>query len=99
MMLVQIETIPIPMIMYFSRRSLLKFPAIKLFNSIYAKNIENKIKLAGFELEGTFTKIPDINIDDIDNFNFDSILKEEIKIKLRQYIKQMNKNSSDNNDI
>lgn len=76
-----------------------KFPAIKLFNSIYAKNIENKIKLAGFELEGTFTKIPDINIDDIDNFNFDSILKEEIKIKLRQYIKQMNKNSSDNNDI
>ena len=79
--------------------ALTKFPAIKLFNTIHAKNIEEEIKKAGFELEGSFTKIPDINIEDIDNFDFDQILKEKIKIKLKQYINQMNKNSSENNGI
>ena len=69
-----------------------KFPAIKLFNTIHAKNIEEEIKKAGFEMEGSFTQIPDINIENIDNFDFDPILKEKIKIKLKQYINQLNKN-------
>jgi len=69
-----------------------KFPAIKLFNTIHAKNIEKEVKMAGFKLEGSFTKIPDINIDEIDNLHFNSELKEKIKIKLNQYINQLNKN-------
>ena len=71
-----------------------KFPAIKLFNTIHAKNIEEEIKKAGFEMEGSFTQIPDINIENIDNFDFDPILKEKIKIKLKQYINQLNKNQN-----
>jgi len=69
-----------------------KFPAIKLFNTEYAKNIEEEINKAGFELQGSFTKIPSINIDEVDNLNFDSELKNNIKIKLNQYINQLNKN-------
>lgn len=69
-----------------------KFPVIKLFNTKYAEKIENEIKLAGYELEGSFTQLPDININDIDYFKFDSLLKERIKIKLRQYLNNINKN-------
>ena len=69
-----------------------KFPAIKLFNTMHAKNIEEEINKAGFELQGSFTKIPNININEVDNLNFDSELKNKIKIKLNQYINQLNKN-------
>lgn len=69
-----------------------KFPAIKLFNTEYAKNIEEEINKAGFELQGSFTKIPSININEVDNLKFDSELKNNIKIKLNQYINQLNKN-------
>jgi len=71
-------------------RAITKFPAIKLFNTKYAKNIEEGIKQAGYEMQGTFTKLPEINIDEIDEFNFSPILKQKIKIKLKQYIDQMN---------
>jgi len=69
-----------------------KFPAIKLFNTKYAKHIEEEINKSGFELHGSFTKIPNININEVDNLNFDSELKIKIKIKLNQYINQLNKN-------
>jgi len=69
-----------------------KFPAIKLFNSKYANIIENKINNNGYKFEGTFTKIPEINLEEINNYNFNNDLKEQIKIKLKQYIKQLNKN-------
>jgi biotin synthase-like enzyme len=69
-----------------------KFPAIRLFNTEFAKTIEKEIKTAGYKFEGTFTKMPKINIDEIDNLNFDNLLKNRIKIKLKQYISQLNKN-------
>ena len=72
--------------------SITKFPAIKLFNTKFAKNIEKEINKAGCEIQGTFTKMPKINIDEIDNLNFDNLLKNRIKIKLKQYISQLNKN-------
>ncbi|MDP6548408.1 MAG: radical SAM protein [Candidatus Woesearchaeota archaeon] len=71
-----------------------KFPAIKLFNSMHAKNIEKEIKTAGFELQGTFTKIPDIDYDEIKhikNRNFDDKLKNDIIKKVKQYIRTMNR--------
>jgi len=76
-----------------------KFPAIKLFNTIHAKNIEEGIKAAGFEMQGTFTKIPNIDFDEIKSLDgnlFSIELKNKIKIKLKEYVKQLNKNKIKN---
>ncbi len=72
--------------------SISKYPALKRFGSKSAFDIENQAKLAGREFEGTLTKLPDIEWDnEVDNLDFDDELKEKIKIKLNQYIKQMSK--------
>ena len=63
--------------------SITKFPSIKLFNSKFAKEIETQVKLSGKRFEGTMTKVPKINLDKFD---------DNVKIKIRQYIKQMRKN-------
>ena len=68
-----------------------KFPAIKLFNTIHAKNIEKEIKSSNYEMRGTFTKMPNIDFEDIDKLTSNSQLKTKIKTKLKQYINQMNK--------
>lgn len=69
-----------------------KFPTVKLFNSKFAKKIEEQAKLANRKFEGTLTKLPKVDwIKEVDKLNFDKGLKEKIKIKLKQYIKQMQK--------
>jgi len=72
-----------------------KFPAIKLFNSKYAKIIEDEIIRSNKKLEGTFTKVPNIDIDEeinsLDSDLFDLELKNRIKIKSEQYLKQLKK--------
>src|SRR3989338_8875772 len=40
-----------------------KFPAIKLFNTKFAKTIEKEIKKSGYELQGTFTRMPNVYFD------------------------------------
>jgi len=72
-----------------------KFPAIKLFATKYAKQIERQVKLAGREFIGTLTKIPNIDWDkEVDKLDLDKDLKEKIKIKLKQYLSQMRTNQS-----
>ncbi len=68
-----------------------KFPSIRYFNSKYAKEIENQAKLANRKFIGTLTKLPKININEIDDFDLDENLKENIKIKLKKYLKKMRK--------
>jgi biotin synthase-like enzyme len=73
-----------------------KFPAIKLFNSKYAKIIEEEIEKSNKVFQGTFTKAPiidvDKEIDSLDDNLFSLELKNKIKIKLGQYLKQLNRN-------
>ena len=69
-----------------------KFPAIKLFNTTHAKNIENEINLANYELKGTFTKLPEIDFSEINKLNFDQELKIQIIRKIKEYLKTMEGN-------
>jgi len=69
--------------------SITKYPAIKLFNSEFSKTIEKEIKKAGLEFEGTLTKLPEIDYKEIGELSFDEELKEEIKRKVRGYLKGM----------
>ena len=67
-----------------------KFPAIKLFGSERAKEIENQAKLANREFIGTLTKLPEIDWDnEVDKLDIDDELKDEVKIKLNQYLQKM----------
>ncbi len=69
-----------------------KFPAIKLFNTRYAKELESEIMKAGWQFIGTFTATPEINIDsELGNLDLDKDLKDEIKKKVLQYLKKMKK--------
>lgn len=67
-----------------------KFPSIKLFNSKYAKIIENEAKKAKRNFLGTLTKKKNIDINEIDKLNVDEKLKPGIKNKVREYIKKFN---------
>jgi biotin synthase-like enzyme len=73
--------------------SITKFPAIKLFNTKFAKTIEAEAKKAGYEFQGTFTKMPKLNVQEINNLIFDSKLKEEVIEKVREYLKTMSRNN------
>jgi biotin synthase-like enzyme len=66
--------------------SISKFPALKLFNTRYAKEIEKQAKLANRKFLGSLTRLPKINLNKIDKFKIDKDLKKDIKIKLKQYI-------------
>ena len=61
-----------------------KFPSIKLFNSKFAKEIENQAKLAGRNFVGTMTKFPKIDV---------SVFDGKVAEKINQYLKTMQKNS------
>ena len=73
-----------------------KFPAIRLFNSRFAKKIEQEISSAGRDMEGTFTILPEIGIDEeidsLDSTLFDDGLKLELKVKVAEYAGQLSKN-------
>ena len=69
-----------------------KFPAIKLFNTTHAKNIEKEINTSGYELQGTFTKLPEIDFSEINKLNFDQELKIQIIRKIKEYLKTMEGN-------
>jgi len=66
-----------------------KFPSIKLFNSKYAKQIEDEAKKANRKFEGTLTKKKKINLDETDKLKIDYRLKDKVKIKLEKYLKKM----------
>lgn len=69
-----------------------KFPATKLFNSERARLFEQKVKDAGREFLSTLTKLPDIDWNaEINNLKIEDNLKSEIREKLSQYLKRMQK--------
>ncbi len=75
--------------MYLGVNSLTKFAALKHFNSKYSQFIEQEIKKSGRILHGTLTELPEIDINEIDEFDLDSILKIKLKAKIESYIKMM----------
>ena len=78
-----------------------KFPAIKLFNSEFAKTIEKEIAKSGYEMQGTFTKLPEDILEGINKLNFGDKLKSEIAIKVNEYLEVMlkSKNSKKHKDL
>ena len=58
------RTTEVPLLLEAGANAITKFPAIKLFNSNFAKTIEEEIKSAGYELNGTFTKMPTIDFEE-----------------------------------
>ncbi|MBW2983589.1 radical SAM protein [Candidatus Woesearchaeota archaeon] len=66
-----------------------KFPSIKLFNSKYAKIIEEEAKKANRKFTGTLTKLPKIDYSDLDGLKLDKKLKKEITAKLCTYLNKM----------
>ncbi len=75
--------------MYLGVNSLTKFAALKYFNSKYSQYIEQEIKKTGRILQGTLTKLPDIDIHEVDEFELDEQLKEKMKVRLESYLKMM----------
>ncbi|MBW2999762.1 radical SAM protein [Candidatus Woesearchaeota archaeon] len=69
-----------------------KFPSIKLFGTKFAKQIEEEVEKAGFKFEGSMTKLPEIDLAEIDNFGFEKDLTEKIKGKVKDYLEKMRKN-------
>lgn len=73
--------------------SITKFPSIRKFNTKYAKTIEKEIKKANRKFIGTLTKVPKINIDkEINKLKLDNKLKNNIKLKLNNYLRKMRNN-------
>jgi len=70
-----------------------KFPATKLFGTEQAKTIEKEAKKAGRPMQGTLTKLPDINWEkQVSLLDLKEELKDKIKEKLNQYLQSMEKN-------
>ncbi|MBU1198618.1 MAG: radical SAM protein [Nanoarchaeota archaeon] len=72
--------------------SISKFPAIRLFGSEKAKEIEKQARLAGRKFQGTLTMLPDVNWNaEVDSLKLDADFKERIKQKLNSYLRKMKK--------
>lgn len=72
-----------------------KFPSLKMFGSLKAKEIEDEIKLAKRKFLGTLTKMPKFDWDkEIQKLEIDEKLKIKLKLKLEEYLKGMKKNIS-----
>jgi len=67
-----------------------KFPVVKKFGSEENKLIMDMAKKAGRKFEGSLVKLPKVDWDkEVDRLSFDDGLKEQIKVKLKQYLKKM----------
>jgi len=82
---------------YYSRllragaNNITKFPVLKLFGTEKAEQVEEEAKLAGRNLVGTLTEMPKLDWDErVDELTFDENLKNNIKEKLRKYLKSIN---------
>ena len=73
--------------------SLSKYQAIKYFGTKSAQSIEEESIRAGRIFQGTLTAMPDINLNEINQYTFNPLLKEKIKQKLQVYLQQMQKNT------
>jgi len=65
-----------------------KFPALKLFGSKYARQIELEVKKAGRRLEGSLTQTPTVDWEqEVQKLNLDKELQTQLLLKLKQYLK------------
>ena len=72
--------------------SISKFPAIRKFNSNEAKELVHQAELAGRIFKGHLMNLPEINWEEkLKNIDINTELKQKIKIKLDQYIRQLQK--------
>jgi len=72
--------------------SISKFKAIKLFGTAVAKGIEQEAAKAGRTFRGSLTELPEIDWDaEIEKLSFSSELRQKIKFKMGQYLKDMRK--------
>lgn len=84
----------IPTLLLAGADAITKFPAIKLFGSSYAQQIEEGAREAGFCFEGTMTKMPSIDVDQVvEGYGFEKDLSEKINKKLKMYLKRMSRHS------
>ncbi|MBN2112375.1 radical SAM protein [Candidatus Woesearchaeota archaeon] len=74
----------IPELLKAGATSITKFPSIKLFSTKFARQIEEGAEKAGRDFSGTMTRLPKIDISRFD---------EKTGQKIKQYLKQMSKNS------
>ena len=72
-----------------------KFPSTSMFNSKFAEEIENQVRIADRRFIGTLTKLPRFDwnkiVDKLPAKEFNDDLKGRIKIKILSYIKMMKK--------
>lgn len=69
-----------------------KFPSMKLFNTRFAKQIEQEAEKANRKFVGSLTALPKINWNkEIENLKLKKDLKEKIKAKLENYLASMKK--------
>jgi biotin synthase-like enzyme len=67
-----------------------KFPSIKKFNSKFAKQIVKEVKKAKMSFKSNFTKKPKINAEkELNGLDITDEFKDKIKIKLKEYLKNM----------
>lgn len=71
--------------------SITKFPALRMFNSALAIEMERQIRLSGRSFNGTLTKMPNINFEEVDKLDLEKDLKEKLISKLNDYLKRMEK--------
>lgn len=74
--------------------SITKFPVIRKFNSTQAVEVERQIKLSGRRFEGTLTKMPTIDFEEVNELNLEKDLKEKLIFKLNNYLKRMEKSKN-----
>ena len=56
--------------------------------------MESEINNSQYELAGTFTKVPEIDIEEINKLDIDEELKKMIIQKIGEYVKSMMKNQT-----
>jgi biotin synthase-like enzyme len=67
-----------------------KFPALRLFGTEKARNVEKQAELAGRRFAGTLTRLPDVDWDkEVDKLDFDDELKKKVNDKLKSYLDKM----------
>lgn len=68
-----------------------KFPSIKMFNSSFAKVIEEEAEKAGRKFEGTLTKKRKIDYNKLNDLGFSKEMIMKIKGKIKKYLNNINK--------
>lgn len=81
----------VPKLMDIGVNSITKFIALRNFNSKDAQDIESSVSRSGKVLQGSLTKLPKIDLDEIDSLDIEPHLREKVKVKLASYLRMMHR--------